>query len=985
MDIRRIGIDKIGLSVRSSNALRRAGIHTVEEMMSQTEESLTEIRNLGRKSIEEILDKQREYFRLESAGASGNKSAGSAALDLDEWMASKDGKQVIKTFLREKKVRIDALELLPTRAYSLLLHNDVEYLDQIIDCTVDDLLDMPWMKADCAVEIQKAVSYFLRENSEWITKGIRQESADSVQPGQPVHPVIHSVYDLLRVPSLHDRVLEFVKTNDIRIEMMGLTGRTKGRLLLQGYRLLNQIIFLTKGELLLIKSMGEVSADEVLEKVDEYLLKNEKRMIAFCSMDDSALWDEETIEAHILALYDDQGFRGLSLKEMTEEMATLKSVPEERIKKAIGRLLGAGKLEYVDYRCHRVYRKLEDSIDACPDLSEKEKHYIHLRLQGKTLEEIGQSQGVTRERVRQVVSKAIPKLRSYYGAGVQSVVFDEEYYQHLFETYAFDKKDAEEWLGIPESVFRYLEALSIKQGNEDLLKAVDDKQLDAGLRLKIKSYLNRNKILINGKWVEKRRSELERALVPELCKDSIRFDDFAIGYNKYLEKLGVEYDETIYYTNDVIRTRKNSLRDARFVLWKQFETLRYYDIDSRDYTELLEVLNLDAYQNTERSTLKWMKDYPEIMERFDIRDQYDLHDLLKKVVPDGSYHHFHCERTPIIRFGTFDRAKAFRELLLDNAPVSQDKLVDLLYEEYGYDKATIVGSYLRLLDIYYHQGMYTVGQKRMSSDNRDRLSEALKEDFYYYDEIRSIYRTLAPGADLDEINPFNLKMMGFVCASKSCVRNYPNAETYFEYLLTEHDITDLSELRRRHTYNQSFYSRLDALRKNRDVIEYEPGQLINIRRLEAAGITKDMLQDFCDDVFDYVDDDTYFSIQSLKQDGFKSELFEQGFDDWFYANLLVFDPRFSHSQMFSAIVLYKGVREITIRTFEESIVNEHRSIDVYDLQSEMEDRYGCKVQDKSKLIYKLEDSRVYYDRILDRLYADRGVYERELDDMEGYR
>jgi len=885
------------LSNRSSNALRRAGIHTVGEMMDQTEESLNAIRNLGNKSIEEILEKQREYFQMETADTSEDVSAESTASELDESM----------------------------------------------------------------------------------TEGTRQETADSVQPD------IHSVYDLLRIPSYHDRILEYVKANDIKIEMMSLSRRAVGRLLFQGYRYLSEIVFFTKEDLLQIKSMGVVSADEVSDAIISYLEKNLQRIISFSGTDSDSMVDDKDIEEEIIALYNDLGFRGLSLKEMTEELFTLKSVPEERIKKAIGRLLAAGKLEYVDYRCHRVYRKLEDSIDSCPALNDRARIVIRLRLQGRTLEEIGKVVNVTRERVRQIASKAISKARAYYGAGTQAVVFDEEYYQHLFETYAFDRKDAEEWLGIPESVFRYLEALSIKQGKEDLLNAVDDKQLDAGLRLKIKSYLNRNKILINGKWVERKRSELERALVSELCKDNIRFDDFAIGYNKYLEQLGVEYDETIYYTNDVIRTRKNSLMDARFVLWKQFETLRYYDIDSRDYTELLEVLNLDAYQDTERSTLKWLKDYPEIMERYDIRDQYELHNLLKKIVPDDSYHHFHCERNPIVRFGEFDRQKAFRELLLNNAPITQENLVDLLHEEFGYDKGTIVGSYLRLLDVFYHQGMYTVDQKRMSSDNRDRLSEALKDDFYYYDEIRSIYRSLSPDADIDEINSLNLKMMGFVCASKSCVRNYPNAEAYFEHLLTEHDITDLSELRRRHTYNQSFYSRLDALRKNRDVIEYEPGQLINIRRLEAAGITKDMLQGFCDDVFDYVDDDTYFSIQSLKQDGFKSELFEQGFDDWFYANLLVFDPRFSHSQMFSAIILYKGVREITIRTFEESIVNEHRSIDVYDLQSEMEDRYGCKVQDKSKLIYKLEDSRVYYDRILDRLYADRGVYERELDDVEGYR
>ena len=57
MNIKMLSIDTIGLSVRSTNALRRAKVHTVGDMLEYTEEYLYEIRNLGRKSIEEIVNK----------------------------------------------------------------------------------------------------------------------------------------------------------------------------------------------------------------------------------------------------------------------------------------------------------------------------------------------------------------------------------------------------------------------------------------------------------------------------------------------------------------------------------------------------------------------------------------------------------------------------------------------------------------------------------------------------------------------------------------------------------------------------------------------------------------------------------------------------------------------------------------------------------------------------------------------------------------
>lgn len=50
-------IEELDLSVRSSNCLRRAGINTVEDLINRTEDELLKVRNLGRKSFEEVLNK----------------------------------------------------------------------------------------------------------------------------------------------------------------------------------------------------------------------------------------------------------------------------------------------------------------------------------------------------------------------------------------------------------------------------------------------------------------------------------------------------------------------------------------------------------------------------------------------------------------------------------------------------------------------------------------------------------------------------------------------------------------------------------------------------------------------------------------------------------------------------------------------------------------------------------------------------------------
>ena len=55
-----MNIDELELSVRSYNCLKRAGINTVEELTNKTSEDMMKVRNLGRKSLEEVLAKLSE-------------------------------------------------------------------------------------------------------------------------------------------------------------------------------------------------------------------------------------------------------------------------------------------------------------------------------------------------------------------------------------------------------------------------------------------------------------------------------------------------------------------------------------------------------------------------------------------------------------------------------------------------------------------------------------------------------------------------------------------------------------------------------------------------------------------------------------------------------------------------------------------------------------------------------------------------------------
>ena len=54
-------IEEMDLSVRSYNCLKRANIHTVEDLTKKSEDEMLKVRNLGRKSLDEVILKLQSY------------------------------------------------------------------------------------------------------------------------------------------------------------------------------------------------------------------------------------------------------------------------------------------------------------------------------------------------------------------------------------------------------------------------------------------------------------------------------------------------------------------------------------------------------------------------------------------------------------------------------------------------------------------------------------------------------------------------------------------------------------------------------------------------------------------------------------------------------------------------------------------------------------------------------------------------------------
>ena len=868
---------------------------------------------------------------------------------------------------------------LSNRAMNVLQREGIHTLEAVLQCTEEQLQGFRNAGAKTVVEIlTKAAEY-----RTMLERGIEPTFAGQKEAKTSEEHAELSLSALIMLPQNRETALRFTKSHDVPLKALGLDNRPLNRLIAKGCTMLSDILFMTEQELQGLPSMGITSVQNVLECRDAWLASHEDALRAALAGDESALLppppQDGEVAAQILRLYEGAPYAGLSLQDFTERLPD--NVPTEQLKHCVGGLLADGKLEYVDYRCYRVYPPFALRLAECEKVSERNRELIAKRLSGQTLEAVGTKYGLKRERVRQIMNKNLKTVRAQLAAETGSPLFDEDYYLYFYQNYAFERRDAAEWFSLSAEALRYLDVASERRGTGSLEEAQQDQNLSPGLQQRIRNYLNRNKLYLDGQWIPKKRSELEKYVVEHFCRDDTSFSAFSERYNGLLRERHVPYDEEIYYTDAVERTRKNRLSDAHFLLWKQGEMIRAYDVDGRDYGDLIAGLGLAELENIEVSTQLFMDNQPELMARYDIRDRYELHNLLRKLFPDGSFHDLKIERTPNICFGSFDRDAALFELMVNNAPISQTELAELIRKEYGYDPPVTISNYLGALSVYYHQGIYSIDQKTMTVEHQTALLSALDDDFYYIDELKRIYSRLVPGADTDEINPYNLKQMGFTVLSRYAFRNFDSLDALFRNMLTRSDLLDISELRKRFTYVQAFSAVLTDLKRALEIVEYEPNRLISIRRLNSAGVFRSDIEDYCDAVYEYVKDGAFFTAKSLRLSGFRTELYELGFSDWFYANLLLSDPRFSYGVAFKAIVLCKGSTEVTIRSFETALIHDAGSIDVYDLQREMEETYGCSVTDRLDLIYKVSGG-VYYDRHLDRFYDSETRYWREVDDAE---
>lgn len=388
-------VDCLHLSVRSTNALKSAQINTLQQMMSLTEQQLYHIRNLGKKSIQEILDANHV---LKKAFRDGDALPLSPNLDHTPPPPA--------ALLLTLSSSIERLPL-SVRSTNSLKRANITSIRDLLELNAEALYNIRNIGATSVKEILTVIADLqksfddLQRKDYFASENISRLPASSFQRLQPL------IETLLLEPSLEAVDFTALSENEQTffrklIQSVDIVGSDMAvQAYLDGEKMLPVMEALYHFH---NKTERQNAVLKLYDAVPSYR-RNRKLLPYIRSPLTQALYDSYTPlspficeESTLHALY--QTFQTTS--------------PETNTLHSMHSLLNFLALNYP--------RVIHESIDSALS-SAKPPHAAYIlrqRCAGKTLKELGDDFGITRERIRQIESKLIKKI----AAKILSLPFD---------------------------------------------------------------------------------------------------------------------------------------------------------------------------------------------------------------------------------------------------------------------------------------------------------------------------------------------------------------------------------------------------------------------------------------------------------------------------------------------------------------------------------------------------------------------------------
>ncbi|WP_456276490.1 sigma factor-like helix-turn-helix DNA-binding protein [Bacillus sp. AK128] len=603
----------------------------------------------------------------------------------------------------------------------------------------------------------------------------------------------------------------------------------------------------------------------------------------------------------------------------------------------------------------KKYKKVEEFLqDEFAD-----KDILIARMNNMTLQEIGDVFDVSRERIRQKEKRVINNL---------PVIEEVLLYEDIFTEFDWEEALFMDVFSESQQVYRFIN-LVLKKGSKSLIDNFDELDFKSSQKQKIgkyyKFFINYENILVS----YSSKLEFFEHLTFKYGKENIKDYEFVEIANNYIFESNLEHANLLF---DITSVRGLVDRSSK-VIRERGNSFRFYDLDALDEKTIEQLRQMLGLPTGIYSMMKIYQDYEEFMNEIGIQTGYELHNLYKKKIEldDVEY-----TRMPEFSVGKVSKDEFLKGLFYEQAPISLDDFTQFVEENYGL-KQTSLRALLQTDYIHYLVGTeIRVDYMPLTNDDIEKLRSMLTEDIYMIDKLALTGKAIDEYFHDKFLNNNALLQVDYHIKGQFVIRReFQSVDRYFTNLILKEDyfVNHRTNINR----TVSFLRALYELERSLDIVKVEKDVYITAKKLESAGITKQMLHDFREQALLFAPEEEYFTIHTLRKRGFLHDLDQFGFDEVSYERIIWTDSRVKTIHLAVGSIFLKTDQDISFIDFIQSIVEEYESINMYVLQDEIQDKYNLQI-DLGKVIYLSKETNMYYSEELNKLFIDKETFYEEI-------
>lgn len=729
-------------------------------------------------------------------------------------------------------------------------------------------------------------------------------------------------------------------------------------LLLKNFGISVKRINLLKSSGLTLSKLVSMNPEELAEKTGVAipeagrLIKAAEKLLQ--EVDDNYIF-QKPLQLRILELVQKEGKQSLE-----EIMSAFSDNAEEKLKD-LDTLVQDHKLEkegeFYDVLLPTLQEKLKQLDDTRYGLITEKV------FSGASQAELAQMFGTSNQAVSRKVLRTLDKIGTVR----------EDRYADIFKTWFFDKDTFCDIFKEPETTYYYLKSKYIKGKEKLTFDAV--RSFGPQTRQYLKEAEERSRIEYKGHSVPVTgKHELIRELSLNVLPNPCRMDILSGAINEVAEMVSERDGSKAMIKPTDQRTLENYY--ASYDLINCFKKgYRYYPVTEDVISRLLDETGLLEMEKGFISTEKLYRDYPDLMKELDIRDEYELHNILKIGIEQkhlAETDRLTFARMPMIQIGSITKKEAVREWLADFNGVPLPEFARKINEEHGMKESSLI-SYVdaEFPDLISRNIIILPEEAAVSTEEITKAKAVLTKDVYTLHELENVLEKNNLPQTLMQKGV--LRQLGYSKFTEYALsRKFQSAKDYLDQQIGSHSELEPFELQPGLRSISSFRNTIYEMEEAGSIFRISENGFIRRELFEQmTGMTPEDVKAHKEQFLKAMNGRKFVSLGQLEQEGFKSFRQSFGISELIYTSLFRNDKSLYPDSFDSQLIFSSTKPNFGKAAFLEYILEESGPKTTKEMLETLKEVYALDIR-RSELLSAIRKGNIEYDSVTDVISLPAG-------------